>query len=108
VAGHELAQPLSVALACAKLQTHESVSVDAELRQDVLNSLTRSLAQLRSLIDDFEVMGDPEVLQSSDEDPMARHRVAVPMRWILEKAVEDFGLSHSRSRIELSYEGDLR
>jgi hypothetical protein len=90
VAGHELAQPLSVALACAKLLTHESVSVDAELRQDVLNSLTRSLAQLQSLIDDFE------------------HRVAVPMRWILEKAVEDFGLSHSRSRIELSCEGDLR
>jgi signal transduction histidine kinase len=107
VAGHELAQPLSVALACANLLTRESVTVDAELRQEVLDSLTRSLAQLQSFIDDFEVMGDPEVLQRSDEDPMARHRVAVPMRWVLEKAVEDFGLSHSRSRIELSCDGDL-
>ena len=29
------------------------------------------------------------------------------MRWILEKAVEDFGLSHAGSRIELSCSDDL-
>jgi signal transduction histidine kinase len=107
VAGHELAQPLSVALACAALLTKESISVDAELKQQVLDALTRSLAQLQSLIDDFEIMGNPEVLQRSDENPMARHRVAVPMRWILEKAVEDFGLSHSGFRIELDCDDDL-
>jgi signal transduction histidine kinase len=107
MAGHELTQPLSVALACAKLLTHEAVTIDADLRQQVLESLTRSLAQLQSLIDDLEVMGDPEVLQRSDEDPMARHPVAVTMRWILEKAVEDFGRSHSGSRIDLTCESDL-
>jgi hypothetical protein len=44
VAGHELAQPLSVALACAKLLSRESITVNAELNQEVLDSLTRSLA----------------------------------------------------------------
>ena len=38
VAGHELAQPLSVALACAALLTKESISVDTELKQQVLDA----------------------------------------------------------------------
>ena len=106
MAGHELAQPLAVAIACAQLmvQPHSGLSDE---RRKIEETLLRTLDQLKSLIGDLELTGSADLLGEVNQEKLAGRRELYMMSGVLEAAVEDFHFSHPRSRIDLESDEDL-
>jgi signal transduction histidine kinase len=108
VAGHELTQPLTVAIACARLMKEPPpVGFTEKDKQQIQGILERNLVQLQSLLEDLEVLAHLETLGDMDElDGTARQPIAVSP--VLKKAADDFGASHPQWDIELKCEENLR
>ncbi len=107
IAGHELTQPLTVALACAKLmKAPPPTGFTEEERQQVHGILERNLLQLQSLLEDLEVLAHLETLGDSDDQATTWQTIAVCPA--LKKAADDFGASHPHCNIELRCEENLR
>jgi signal transduction histidine kinase len=104
IAGHELSQPLMVALAAAHLLERPQ----PEDQREVFHSmLVRNLHQLQQLIDDFEVMGNPELLNDTETHPMARRMEPLSLAEVLESAARDFESTWSGCSIVVRCEGRL-
>jgi signal transduction histidine kinase len=108
VAGHELTQPLTVALACAHLMKEPPpAGFDENDKRHVQEVLERNLAQIQSLLEDLEVLADLEILGDSDYAPSA-HWGPIVVSQVLRKAADDFETSHPQWDTELKCEEDLR
>jgi signal transduction histidine kinase len=109
VAGHELTQPLTVALACARLmKAPPPAGFTEEDRQQIHGILERNLVQLQSLLEDLEVLAHLETLSDTDEEPANTPWQSIAVCPVLKKAADDFGASHPHWDIELKCEGNLR
>ena len=108
VAGHELTQPLTVALACARLMREPPpAGFSEDDKRHIQEVLERNLVQIESLLEDLEVLADLETLGDADSGPDA-HWEPIAMGPVLKKAADDFSASHPHWDIELSCEGNLR
>ena len=108
VAGHELTQPLTVALACARMMKEPApAGFTEDDRQQVHAILERSLFQLQSLLEDLEVLAHLETIGESDQEAESRWGPIMVGR-VLKMAADDFEASHPRCDIELKCEGDFR
>jgi signal transduction histidine kinase len=108
VAGHELTQPLTVAIACARLMRAPPPKGFTETdRERIHEILERNLVQLQSLLEDLEVLVHLETLGDHDHEPDVVWR-PISVCQILRKAVDDFSTSHPQCLTELKCEGDLR
>jgi signal transduction histidine kinase len=107
VAGHELTQPLTVAIACARLMREPPPAGFTEKdKQQIQGILERNLVQLQSLLEDLEVLAHLETLGDTDEPAVTRQSISVSQ--VLKKAADDFGASHPDTDVELNCEGNLR
>jgi signal transduction histidine kinase len=94
VAGHELTQPLTVALACARLMKEPPpAGFTEDDKQQIQGILERNLVQLQSLLEDLEVLAHLERLGDTDElaDTPSQPITMCP---VLRKAADDFGAAH--------------
>jgi signal transduction histidine kinase len=108
VAGHELTQPLTVALACARLMKEPPpAGFNEDDKRPILEVLERNLVQMQSLLEDLEVLADLETLGDADSGPTPQWE-PIAMGPVLKKAADDFSASHPHWDIELSCEGNLR
>ncbi len=109
VAGHELTQPLTVALACARLMKAPPPAGFTEKdKQEIHGILERNLVQLQSLLEDLEVLAHLETLTDTDQEPANTPWQSIAVCPVLKKAADDFGASHPRWDVELKCEGNLR
>jgi signal transduction histidine kinase len=102
LAGHELAQPLATALACARLLSYSEPHLSEARRSEVCTTLLRNLWQLQSLVEDLEVTGSADLLGEVNRERLAARREPLDMRRVLEHAIEDFCIAHPDCRLELS------
>jgi signal transduction histidine kinase len=108
VAGHELTQPLTVALACARLMKEPPpAGFNEDDKRHIQDVLERNLVQIESLLEDLEVLADLETFGDTDYGP-SPHWEPIAMGPVLKKAADDFSASHPHWDIELSCEGNLR
>jgi signal transduction histidine kinase len=107
VAGHELTQPLTVALACVRMMKAPPPTGFTEGdRRQVHAILERSLVRLQSLLEDLEVLAHLETLGDTEEAGTPWPSIAVCPA--LKEAADAFGASHPQWDIELACEGNLR
>lgn len=107
IAGHELTQPLTVALACAHLMREPPpAGFTEDDKQRIQGILERNLVQLQSLLDDLEVLAHLETLGDTDEPATSWRSIALCP--VLKKAADDFCASHPQCDIEFGCEGNLR
>jgi signal transduction histidine kinase len=108
VAGHELTQPLTVALACARLMKEPPpAGFDENDKRHIQEILERNLVQMQSLLEDLEVLVHLETLGDTDYEPSTDWG-AITMGPVLKKAADDFSASHPHWEIDLRCEGNLR
>jgi signal transduction histidine kinase len=109
VAGHELTQPLTVALGCARMMKEPPPAGFTEKDKHEIHSiLERNLLQLQSLLEDLEVLAHLETLGDTDQEPASTPWQSIAVGPALKKAADDFGASHPRRDIELKCESNLR
>jgi signal transduction histidine kinase len=109
VAGHELTQPLTVALACARLMREPPpVGFTEDDKQQIHGILERSLVQIQSLLEDLEVLAHLETLGDTDHEASSEYWGPIAVCQVLMKAADDFGASHPQCDIEVKCEEDLR
>jgi signal transduction histidine kinase len=108
IAGHELTQPLTVALACVRMMKEPPpAGFTEDDKHEIHVILERNLVQLQSLLDDLEVLAHLETLGDTDEPASAPWQSIVVCQ-VLKKAADDFGASHPHWDIELKCEENLR
>jgi signal transduction histidine kinase len=109
LAGHELTQPLTVALACARMMREPPpAGFNEDDKRHIQEVLERNLVQMQSLLEDLEALADLEALDESHQERESAPWQSIGVSEVLKKAADDFGASHPRWDVELECEQDLR
>jgi signal transduction histidine kinase len=109
LAGHELTQPLTVALACARMiKQPPPAGFNEDDKRHIQEVLERNLVQMQSLLEDLEVLADLETLGESHQEPESTPWQSIGVYEVLKKAADDFETSHPYCDTKLKCEGGLR
>jgi signal transduction histidine kinase len=108
LAGHELTQPLTVALACARMMKEPPpAGFTEDDKRHIQEVLERNLLQIQSLVENLETLAHLETLGDTDYGP-STYGEPIAVCQVLKKAADDFETSHPHCDTELKCEGDLR